>query len=282
MSKKLLITGGSGFIGSEICRQAVEEGHQVVSVSLSGRPDHAEPWVDDVHWIAANVLEPDAWREHLAGCDAVIHCVGGIRENRTQGETLERINDDSTEIVAWEAEHAGVPRIVFLSAEVRPPMVSPRFIEAKRHAESVLRGRGIRESILRPAFVYGPGRMSATAFARTLQVAEKVPGLRTRLRPIRPLHVEEVASAALRAALEEGYEGVISIDNIEYLAKEMKVHEGDGMAQPARRRLSPLIVGGIVAGAAVAVAAGTVLYRRRSKHTGYWNAIARYMPSRSS
>ncbi len=219
MQKKILVTGGDGFIGMEICRIASERGYEVVSIARQGRPLLvSEPWTERVNWVAANALQPESWREHLQECDAVIHCVGIASEKPEQGITFERLNDDATEVVAWEAEHAGVPRFVFLSAATDLPFISHRFIESKRRAENALRGRAIRESILRPAFVYGPRRPSSMAVARILQTAEKLPLLKHRLRRIHPLRVEQVATAAVRAATEDGYEGIINLDNIEFLA----------------------------------------------------------------
>lgn len=258
MGQKLLVTGGSGFIGSQICRVAVEEGHEVVSVSRSGRPQDARgeaSWMDRVTWVAANVLSPGDWRAHLEGCTAVIHCVGILREQPEEGITFERINGDAAEVAAWEAEHTDVPHFVFLSAAGTPPGISSRFLEAKRQAEATLRGRGVRESILRPMFVYGPGRPATLPAAGVLRAAGRIPGLGAKLRPLRPLRVEQVATAAVRAAVEPGYEGVIPIDLIEYLAEGRWHPHADGQSSRRRPiRPRPLLLGGaltgLVAGAA--------------------------------
>ncbi len=255
MNKRLVVTGGDGFVGRHVCRIAVAHGHQVVSISRSGRGDVQGDWADKVEWISGNVLVPEEWRHHLEGADAVIHCVGIMREQPRKGQTYERVNADSTEIVGWEAEHAGVSRFVFMSADTPRQVVPNGFIEAKRRAERSLRRSPINESILRPSFVYGADRPATVLGARLLQAAEHVPGLHDLIHPNRPLRVEQVALAAVRAATEDGYEGVISIDNIEYLAGDdwkgfMETNGHDRQSTRTRN----LMIGGVVAGTVAGVA----------------------------
>ncbi|MGI9174564.1 MAG: NAD-dependent epimerase/dehydratase family protein [Rhodothermales bacterium] len=244
---KLLVTGGNGFIGQEVCRIAVGDGHKVISVARSGRPEISAPWTDEVEWVAANVLEPETWRDHLAGCDAVIHCVGIISEKPEQGVTFERLNGDAGDVASWEAEHAGVGRFVLISAAANPPGVSSRYLSSKRQAESAVRGRSFESSILRPAIVYGPGRPASVLLGKLLQGVGRLPVVGNAVRENRPLHVDQVALAAVRAATEEGYGGTIGIDNIEYLAGAQWRLYADAEAAP-KLPARPLVVGGVVAG----------------------------------
>lgn len=252
---KILVTGGNGFLGSEVCRVAAELGHDVTSISRSGRPEHSGNWVSRVNWIAASVLDPESWREHLQGMDAVIHAIGILREHTDTGLTYERMNGDSTEMVAWEAEHAGVPRFVYISSYGKPPFLSQRFIDSKRRAEATLRGRNIREAILRPALIYGENRPSTSIGAGTLNTLAHIPGLSNSIHRYRPLHVTQVALAAVRAATEEGYDGTINIDNIEFLAgDEWKAFHETSTFPRLDRYIKPVLIGSaIVAAAAISL-----------------------------
>ena len=99
-----------------------------------------------------------------------------------------------------------------------------------------------------------------------LQAAERVPGLHDIFHATRPLRVEQVALASIRAATEEGYEGTISIDNIEYLAGDdwQQYEEPRSERQTSSRsdRAPALIIGGAVAGA-IAGVAWKLIGRRR-------------------
>lgn len=153
----ILITGGNGFIGRQIARRAVADGHVVRSIARSGRPTLTEPWVDEVDWNAADVFEPQDWRDQLGGCDAVIHTIANIRESPEQGVTFERINGDAAIIAGLEAERMNVEAFVFLSAVGTPPLVSERYQAAKLRAERAISDLDIRTGVLKPGPVYGEG-----------------------------------------------------------------------------------------------------------------------------
>lgn len=48
---KLLVFGGSGFVGSRVCEEALKTGLPVVSVNRSGSPKLSADWVSNVEWI---------------------------------------------------------------------------------------------------------------------------------------------------------------------------------------------------------------------------------------
>ncbi len=214
---KILVTGGNGFIGREVCRRAVEAGHEVVGLARRGRPSGAAEWMEGVRWVAADVLEPDAWRAHLDGCGAVIHCVGIIAENRKRGATFERINGDSAITAADEAERAGTGAFVFISASALPPGVGRGYIDAKRRAEEHIQRLTPRAVFLRPGFVYGTGRLPSLPAAALIHLAGYLPAVGAAARASRPLPVETVARAAVRAATDAAIRGVQNVDAIERL-----------------------------------------------------------------
>ena len=71
------------------------------------------------------------------------------------------------------------------------------------------------------------------------------------MRPLRPLRVEEVAAAAVRAATEPGYEGVVPVDLIAYLA-EGRWHPSSNGQAARRLRIPPRprLLGGALTGIA--------------------------------
>lgn len=199
----LLVVGGSGFIGREVCRLAVRDGHDVRSVSRGGRPAIDAPWADAVSWTSADLFRPDAWRSRLDGADAVVHAVGAITESPTEGKTFERVNGDAAILAALEAERAGAEAFVFLSASVKPPGVRNAYLTAKRRAETAIAGLDLKAVTLRPGPVYGsrdaPGPRAVDGLFR---LVASVPPIADRLGERRPLAVETVARAAYRTALD--------------------------------------------------------------------------------
>lgn len=199
---KLLVTGGSGFIGRAVCRRAIADGNDVVSVSRSGRPPGLDGWAGEVEWIAADVFDPSAWREHLRECSAVVHSIGIIGEAPAEGVTFERVNGDSAILSALEAERAGVERFVFVSSSNTPPLVRDAYIEAKRRAERSIAGLDLGTVVLRPGPVYGPDQPHfPRAVNAALRTMDRVPGLGRLLGEDRPLPVGRVAEAVYAAAI---------------------------------------------------------------------------------
>lgn len=199
----LLVVGGSGFIGREVCRLAVRNGHEVRSVSRSGRPAIDAAWTDDVSWTSADLFRPNAWRDRLDGVDAVVHAVGTLSESPTDGTTFERVNGDAAILTALEAERAGVDAYVFLSAAVKPPGVRNAYLTAKRRAEAAIADLDLAAITLRPGPVYGSGQPHLpTAVNTLLRFVASVSPIADRLGEARPLSVETVARATYRTALD--------------------------------------------------------------------------------
>jgi uncharacterized protein YbjT (DUF2867 family) len=167
----LLVTGGNGFIGRRVCERAVGEGHEVTSVSRSGRPDGVGPWAADVRWVAADVFDPDAWRSALVDVDCVVHSIGIIAERPAAGVTFERVNGDSAILVALEAERAGVDRLVYISSSTKPPLVRAAYIDARRRAESAIADLEMEVVVPRFGPVYGPDQPHFPAFANRIFAA---------------------------------------------------------------------------------------------------------------
>ena len=216
MANKLLVTGGNGFIGGEVCKVAVARGYEVVGVARSGAPDLDEPWVGEVTWVSADIFEPNLWRAHLAGCDAVIHSIGILKEQPDKGVTFERINGDAAIVAAEEAARAGVGAFVFVSASTTPPTVDNAYLEHKRRAETEIAKQDLRAVILRPSLVYGPKRPLSNVVGKAVEFAQKVPGVP---QEDSPMSVETLANAAMSAAEQGEVNRILDIDAIEALGK---------------------------------------------------------------
>jgi len=203
---KLLVVGGSGFLGREICREAVGDGYAVRSVSRGGRPStdlpglhqHDAQWIDDVEWTSADLFSPHTWRDRLRGCDIVVHAVGTAHESPTDGVTFERINGDSAILTALEAERAGVEQFVFLSSAVNYPTARREYLRSKRRAERAISDLNFDLTVLRPGPVYGPGQPHFPGVLNELcRVVDRLPAVPERLGDVRPLPVAHVARVTL-------------------------------------------------------------------------------------
>ena len=213
---RLLVIGGTGFVGEEICRLAVLAGHHVTAMARSKRVDFRQTWAEKVNWLAADVFQPESWRHALLDVDAVIHTVGTIIENRKQGVIFQKVNEESAVIAAKEAEQAGVPAFVFISAYGKPPLVNREYFDAKKRAEEAIAQMNLRAIFLRPSLIYGKGRPITYLFVWPLFLLAPVLG--RQIEVLYPTSVTEVASASLMAALDPSIKGMVGIVTIKRLA----------------------------------------------------------------
>ncbi|RLA48587.1 MAG: hypothetical protein DRR04_08225 [Gammaproteobacteria bacterium] len=164
---RCLVTGATGFVGRQLCRQLADQGDPVVALSRTGATlaDGTPTQALDLA-----VHEPEATL--LAGVDVVFH-LAGIAHQRAQEPAYRQLNYRATLSLARQAAAAGVKCFVFLSSvkamgppgsgRVRSesdcaPPVDPYGL-SKWQAECSLReefsSAAMSVVILRPALVYG-------------------------------------------------------------------------------------------------------------------------------
>lgn len=167
-----MITGASGFVGSQLTKVLVASGCDVRAV---GRKLSSDNWVsiDDIN------AHTD-WSGALAGVDRIIHCAARVHvmaETSTDPlADFRAVNVEGTLNLARQAAAAGVQRLVFISSikvngeqtDDRPPF-APDDVAApedpygisKHEAEEGLRqiatATGMEVVIVRPPLVYGAG-----------------------------------------------------------------------------------------------------------------------------
>ncbi|KAJ2616253.1 hypothetical protein H4S08_000882 [Coemansia sp. RSA 1365] len=254
-TRRIFVVGGSGFVGRAICNTALARGWEVLSLSRHGAPDRSTMaqsnlsahLANDVKWIKGDALRPETFREHLAGCEAVVHSVGVLMENgykslvnlgshngasRASAATYESANRDTALCVAHVArETPGVKAFAYISATDTLPFLDPRYISTKREVERELLAHKdqLRPILLRPGFMFSPAR------PLTMPIAAGVEAFRTLFHrtpigcvfkntpfakaAVPALRRELVAEAVINAISNPQVSGVLEISDIERIGK---------------------------------------------------------------
>lgn len=75
--KKLLVLGGNGYVGSQVCRIAVARGYTVTSLSRRGEnPEPGNEQLDQVTWVKGDATDLDTVKQYVGQADAVVHAIG--------------------------------------------------------------------------------------------------------------------------------------------------------------------------------------------------------------
>ena len=171
----MLVTGGSGFVGSALCRRLHALGHDVIALARRPAPSLAADGIRTVvHDLSAPVADPPL-AERFAGVACVFHTAAHVKMWGPK-EAFRAGNVVATGNVIAACREAGVPRLVFTSspsvvatpaglrgvdeAQPYPTHFEAFYPETKAAAErSVLaaHGPGLRTIALRPHLIFGPG-----------------------------------------------------------------------------------------------------------------------------
>ncbi|PON85419.1 NAD(P)-binding domain containing protein [Trema orientale] len=235
-SERIVVLGGSGFVGSAICKAAVSKGIEVVSVSRTGRPTYPGPWVDEVTWTPGDVFYLN-WDEVLPGATAVVSTIGGFGSE----EQMLRINGEANVVAVNAAKDYGIPKFVLISVhDYNLPsfLLSSGYFTGKRKAESEVLSKYPNSGVvLRPGFIYGKRRVDGfeipldligEPLERLLRATENftkplnsLPASDLILAP--PVSVDDLALAVISSITDDDFFGVYTIEQIKEAAEKVKV-----------------------------------------------------------
>lgn len=195
---KVFVTGGTGFVGSEVLRQLVAAGYTVRALVRPGSEsklavhDHVE-----VHH--GDATEPQTLAGALEGCDAVIHLVGIIREFPGRGITFERLHVEGTGNVLAAAREQGVRRWLHMSANGTGPAGTTAYHRSKWVAEQRVRDSGLDWTVFRPSLIFGKGGEFVTMLGDLIRKLPLVPVIGDGQYRLQPVAVGQVAESFVRA-----------------------------------------------------------------------------------
>lgn len=187
---KILVIGGSGFVGTNLTRHLLEQGHGVTVASRKGKGS-----VQGAHYVAADAGKNTGLTEAAQGQDAVVYLVGIIRERGDQ--TFQQAHVDGVRNSLQAAKSAGIRRFVHMSALGAAKGTGSGYFETKAQAEDLVQGSGLEWTIMRPSLIFGPGD---DFFGGTLKGLVKtpvpfIPQIGDGHFPFRPIWIGDVAAA---------------------------------------------------------------------------------------
>jgi len=248
---KILLTGGTGFVGPAVARALAARGHRIRALVRRTSDRSRLDEIGGVEYAFGDVCTPDSLPEALDGVDAVVH-VAAVTKGLTRDDYF-RVNHFGTRQLAEAAVAAGVERFLHCStlAVVGPmphgrPSIEddePRPVSnygisklageeaVRRHAEKM------HLTIVRPPIVYGPRDRD---FFEIFKMAAMGVGMKIGLfesKRYSVIHVDDLAEV-LAVALEKGrpVQGLRGGDGV-YHVSDGGIYAWEEMIQRAARAL---------------------------------------------
>jgi UDP-glucose 4-epimerase len=117
--KRVLVTGGSGFIGLNCISELLEKGVEVHVLDVE-MPANSHPLINhmNISWFLGSILDEEIVDKAMNGCDAVVHLAAqsSVPESMKDPARTMAINLDGTKNIHSSALKCGVSRIVFASS----------------------------------------------------------------------------------------------------------------------------------------------------------------------
>jgi uncharacterized protein YbjT (DUF2867 family) len=184
---KLMVTGGSGFLGGYVLREAARRGHRTVALARSEAAAAAVTALGALP-VGGDLNDAHSLLDAFAAerCDVLVN--------------LASLGFGHAPVIIAAAERARIPRAVFVSTTAVTTTLAVTSKRVRLLAEQAIREAALDWTILRPTMIYGdPGDRNLSRLLPLLRRAPvlPIPGARHLQQPV---HAADVADAVLAAA----------------------------------------------------------------------------------
>jgi uncharacterized protein YbjT (DUF2867 family) len=195
--QRIVVLGGSGFVGRRLLRRLAEDGHDILLLSrnLGAHGDRLLP--PGVRLRQVDVYDGAALGSAFAGADAVVNLVGILNERGNDGSGFRRAHVELTRTIVAACHAAGVRRLLQMSS-LNAGRGCSHYLASRGEAEAVVRDSGLAWTIFEPSVIFGEGDGLFFRFAALLQLLPVLPLARPGAR-FAPVFVGDVAEAFARA-----------------------------------------------------------------------------------
>ena len=202
---RIVVTGGTGFIGREVVHRLLETPGARVAVTTRD-PGRADPWGGRVEKVQAFAGDPLSLGKAFTGADVVVHAIQFPNhpvEDPARGRSYLEVDGEGTKVAVAVAKKLGVRRFVYLSGAGAGRGRPEPWFRAKDMAEAAIRESGMEYALLRPSWIYGAGDRSMSRFVTFVRRLPVVPVIGDGTTPVYPIYVKDVARCVAEAVLRE-------------------------------------------------------------------------------
>ena len=201
---RIVVTGGTGFIGREVVERLLEPGDDEVVVTT--RHADRDPFGGRVRLVQAFAGDHVSLGKAFMGADVVVHAIQFPNhpvEDPSKGRTYLEVDGKGTTLAAQTAKKLGVRRFVYLSGAGAGQGRPQSWFRAKDMAEAAIVATGMEHVFLRPSWIYGPRDRSMNRFVFFCRRLPVVPVIGDGRTPVFPIFVKDVARCVAESVRRE-------------------------------------------------------------------------------
>lgn len=196
-SLKIILFGGSGFVGRHLIRRLSEDGHRATVVTRYAPAVRGLTLIPGTRLVQADPHDPDLVAEIMAGHDVVINLVGILNERGFGGQGFRKAHVELVEKLIAGCRVNGIRRFVQMSA-LNAGQGESHYLRTRGEAETLVRKAAesgqLDATIFRPSTIFGPDDSFLNRFSTLLKISPIFPLARPRSR-MAPVFVDDVTEA---------------------------------------------------------------------------------------
>jgi uncharacterized protein YbjT (DUF2867 family) len=229
----ILVTGGTGFVGSHLIKRLRQEDVPVRAIVRS--PDKTQALKDlGVDVVKGDISDTASLEKAATGVERVIHLVGIIQEAPVA--TFEGVHVGGTRNLLDAAKKSGVRHFFYQSALGTRPNAKSKYHMTKWAAEELVRDCGIPYTILRPSLIYGSGDQFTIRLSEMIRLSPFLPIIGSGRSKVQPIFIDDVVTCILKTVtsdccLNEIYE-VGGPDQLSYEEVTIAIADAMGVKRP--------------------------------------------------
>ena len=196
---RVLVLGGSGFVGRYVVAQLAADGHSVVVLTRHRTRARHLLLLPTVQVVEGDPYDAATLARHAGGMTAAIDLVGILHEHgRT---TFARAHVELPRLLVNACRSAGIARVLHMSALGARADAPSAYLRSKAEGEAVVANSGLAATIFRPSVIYGREDAFLNVFAQLARWFPVIPlaGAHARFQPV---WVGDVATCFVRALVD--------------------------------------------------------------------------------
>lgn len=199
----VFVTGGTGFMGRNLCSQLLRRGYEVRALARPGS-EHKLPHGCKV--IHGSAVDKSSFQSQIPPAETFVQLVGVTHPNPAKKDEFRAVDLGSARAAIEAAREARVAHFVYVSV-AQPAPVMKFYIEVRAKGERMIRESGLNATILRPWYVLGPGRRWPLILKPMYWLMERIPSTQESARRLGLVTIDQMVGALVRS-VENPAQGV--------------------------------------------------------------------------